>query len=283
MESYNNIIVIRISISPKHPEFVATEILRNKHPDLFLSQHNGSPVFGGINRDKWFAYRIRLFNSLARKCLETQSVMPIKIFLLFDKNDVGLVEKYLDVDSSIYESIYVDTISDCGAEHIYNWLESEDILDNIAITRIDSDDLISTNFLAESNKQYVQHKKDNPDSHANRVWPRHTWLTNLKHFRDTTLVFRRPIFTEYYESLSEPVDVYRRDYSDIWDDPNEPKILCDNVKFMLVIHEWNTGTNSIWDIPSFIIPMLGVEDKKPFYKSHLKDDFITTEFKLPKF
>jgi hypothetical protein len=126
-----NIVVVRFSLRFKD------------HPDWCRRAYGDEK-----NREAWFAFRSGLFKKGLFRCLITQSVRPAKVFLLLDQTDDLLYEKYLGLGHPIVPIFSGD---------IHHSVQVKDSLmrnehTDLAISRIDSDDMISAEYFSELNR-----------------------------------------------------------------------------------------------------------------------------------
>jgi hypothetical protein len=100
-------------------------------------------------REAWFAMRARLFLSTLHASLLSQTCPPHKVFLMMDEADRGFYDRYLDLKESFYHPLF--NVADAGHDEMAHVL-SQSRLNNLAISRIDSDDLIHSGYLAAINQ-----------------------------------------------------------------------------------------------------------------------------------
>ena len=100
-------------------------------------------------REAWFAMRARLFLSTLHASLLSQTCLPHKVFLMMDEADRAFYDRYLDLKESFYHPLF--NVADAGHAEMAHVL-SQGHLNNLAISRIDSDDLIHGGYLAAINQ-----------------------------------------------------------------------------------------------------------------------------------
>lgn len=92
------------------------------------------------NRESWFASRCDLFRATIHASLTRQSTAPLKVFVLFDEGDTELYKKYLNLSEGFYHPLF--SKGDSGRQEVINYLKASGLA-NVALHRIDSDDLVS--------------------------------------------------------------------------------------------------------------------------------------------
>jgi len=95
-------------------------------------------------REAWFAMRSRLFLATLHASLVSQTRQPYKVFLMMDEGDRPLYDRYLSLAEPFYHPLFNQ--GSLGHSEMADLLEQSG-LENIAISRIDSDDLIHTRYL----------------------------------------------------------------------------------------------------------------------------------------
>jgi hypothetical protein len=171
-----NIVVVRFSVRLK-PEVCAS-------------------VYGSEkNRDKWLAYRFDLFNKTIKKSLQRQTVMPEKVYLLMDDSDRNFYESEIHLDP-LFTPIFAKGNHLALVEKDL----SEKYKKNIAVSRIDSDDLISDNYFEAVNASIIKACKSNFDLKCVIVC--RGFRTNGKKIQD--LYFNcSPFLTEYLPNFKQ--------------------------------------------------------------------------------
>lgn len=102
--------------------------------------------FDDRTRDSWFEYRAELYRQTLGRSLSMQTEQPSCVYLLMDEGDRSLCEKYLQ--GLEFTPIY------SGQTHhelLVEDLAAKGIVDNVAMTRIDSDDVLGKNYLKNLN------------------------------------------------------------------------------------------------------------------------------------
>lgn len=96
-------------------------------------------------REKWFAYRADIFNRGLLACIRSQTVRPAGVILLMDTGDHELFTKYIDDDDLIMPIFQTHERARFAASDAIKAVAENRVL----ITRVDSDDLISSNFVED--------------------------------------------------------------------------------------------------------------------------------------
>lgn len=103
--------------------------------------------FDERGRDAWFEYRAMLYRRTLGASLAAQTVKPVRVYLLMDAGDRALAERHLSglpftsvfsVDGDHHQQVAAD-------------LEREGLVDHIALSRIDSDDIVARNYFEKLN------------------------------------------------------------------------------------------------------------------------------------
>ncbi len=105
--------------------------------------------FNDKNRDAWFKFRSELYKQTLGLSIKSQTKQADRVYLLMDENDGDLYAKYL-------EDSYISPIFSKDSNH--NWQVGEDLVrsglcENIAMSRIDSDDIIARDYFEKINTQ----------------------------------------------------------------------------------------------------------------------------------
>lgn len=122
------------------------------------------------DRETWFKFRAGLFLNNVHHSIKNQTVKPKHVYVLIDENDLDLYNTHLSaLPDLMYTPILVEsyycvknTTLKLGnsAEQIYADLVNRKITKNVAISRLDSDDFISCNYLESVNKTIKTQKAD---------------------------------------------------------------------------------------------------------------------------
>lgn len=108
-------------------------------------------------RTNWFIFRSNLFKNYLYKCLQHQTKKPNKVYLLVDKGDQVLVERYLNLPN--IDLLYTNPQMKNYKQQIAVDLYKSKLTKNLIISRIDSDDVINKDFFHNINQQLLLHPK----------------------------------------------------------------------------------------------------------------------------
>jgi len=103
--------------------------------------------FDEASRNDWFAFRARLYQETLGAALRAQTVPPVRVFLLMDAGDRQLQQTYLPAG----EFTPIFTPNRESAALVAAELSRDDLLDNVALTRIDSDDIVERRYFEKLN------------------------------------------------------------------------------------------------------------------------------------
>lgn len=106
-------------------------------------------------RTNWFIFRSKLFENYLYKCLQHQTKKPNKVYLLVDKGDQHLVNRYLNLSN--IDVLYVNPDMKDYKQQLAVDLYKSKLTKNLVISRIDSDDLINKEFFHNINQQLLLH------------------------------------------------------------------------------------------------------------------------------
>lgn len=104
-------------------------------------------AYMGRSRSEWLRSRFNIFNNTLVSSVKHQTVLPTHFVLLLDPGDMEIFEECCSRDIAI-EPLYANL-------HNYTQMLADRIkslgLKDIAVSRIDSDDLISKDYFCEVN------------------------------------------------------------------------------------------------------------------------------------
>jgi len=180
-------------------------------------------------REQWFAMRSRLFAETLYASLQQQSVPPLKVFLLMDEADEWLYAKYLNINDPRYMPIFSKGTACFGA--VSDWIKNSK-LSNLALSRIDSDDLIARNFLEEVGLSIES--ATSQGKFFKYVVSAMGWKTDGVRFRKLFFNYS-PFLTLFCQKYSGE-NVYAIRHGQVY---KQPHIVCHNSQWMQFIHGGN--------------------------------------------
>lgn len=104
--------------------------------------------FNEKTRESWFAYRAELYRQTLGASINAQTEKPTRVFLLMDSADRALQQKYLPHGTFIP----LFTSFEGATRAVASALEQDGLTENIAMTRIDSDDLVERTYFEKLNR-----------------------------------------------------------------------------------------------------------------------------------
>ncbi len=114
---------------------------------LRVAAWNHRLFFDEANRADWFAFRAKLYQQTLGAAMHAQTVKPERVYLLMDAGDRHLQERYLPAE----EFTPIFTPSRESASLIASELSRDGLLDQVALTRIDSDDIVERRYFEKLN------------------------------------------------------------------------------------------------------------------------------------
>jgi hypothetical protein len=124
---------------------------------LVLNEDWLRKVYGApSNREAWLKYRLNIFNQTLRPSIIAQTKKPSAVYLLLDSQDENF---YLENCSDL-EGIFIPVFSRAGVHYAQvGVLIKETARRNVAVSRGDSDDILSFDYFAEINRVISRHKQ----------------------------------------------------------------------------------------------------------------------------
>ena len=181
------------------------------------------------NRQAWFAYRARIFNEGLLTCLERQTEPGAVAYLLMDDSDRSQYETHIR-KSGLLRPIFA------GTSHPASGLVAEDILksgaQDVAISRIDSDDLVSVFYIEAINRAI--RSAIARDQGFDYVIAPHGYRTDMRRIED--FHHERSPFLTLFTPVYDGRNVYALNH---WDVLAQPHILCDEARWVQIIHDSN--------------------------------------------
>jgi hypothetical protein len=189
------------------------------------------------NRPIWFSYRMHIFINFLLNSLRNQTVKPVLVLLLMDQCDENDYLKFKLLISDIVTPIFSrnsDHFSQVN-DHLNNLG-----LDNIAISRIDSDDIIFSNYF-----ELLNHACS--EALLNKF--NFTYIVATMGYRVT-----RQYWQQVYYNCSPFLTIFCSKFNNenIYDFNHEdvilkPHIICNSARWIQVIHETNIS-NALLDL-----------------------------------
>ena len=190
----NNVFVIRLSLKVSPQWDQAGEL---QFPD----------------RETWFKFRAGLFLNSVHHSIKNQTVIPKQVYVLIDQDDLDLYNEYLSaLPEDLYTPILVESyycvknttlkLGD-SAEQIYADLINRNVTENVAISRIDSDDFISCNYLESVNNSITEQGAD-------VVYVPTGWASDLQHWVPKTETHGP--FVTIYKKQMHAFDIYGKQH-----------------------------------------------------------------------
>lgn len=105
--------------------------------------------FNEYGREPWFRYRAMLYRNTLGPSIKAQTVKPVRIYLLMDDGDRALAQQYLTgID-------HTPIFASSGNQHelVARDLEIEGLTNNVAMSRIDSDDIVERRYFEKLNRR----------------------------------------------------------------------------------------------------------------------------------
>lgn len=113
------------------------------------------------NREDWFIFRTKLFFKSNYQSIIQNKTLPRKILVLFDTNDKNLFEKYFvkNDPNSLIHPIFTnsDKVKELVEKYVFDDIK---VNESYVLTRIDSDDIVCSNFFDVINNHISQTQKN---------------------------------------------------------------------------------------------------------------------------
>jgi hypothetical protein len=197
------------------------------------------------NRSRWFNYRMILFNDFLAKSLRSQRVKSLVNFVLMDQVDQENYQKYENDFSDIVTPIF-------SKNHNHYCQVSEEIkrlgFQNIALSRIDSDDAVADDYFYELNKT-INSSLENGLMFS--------YVVATRGYRAGSNMYQElfyncsPFLTRYVKSFNGE-NIYELNHEHV---VQHQHIQCSSARWIQVIHDKNIGNNFIdsrFDEKSFL-------------------------------
>ena len=291
----SNFFVIRLSLKTPHPEF----------------GWNFVPL-EGKDREEWFKIRVELFKDCYR-ALKSQSHPISGIFLLLHTDDVKLYEKYcgfLHNDDSFIPLFLDASDNSYGEQKIYDQIHAWGYSENVALCKVDSDDILSKTYTENMNLHYLSRCENNDYLGQNKVWimsrdlcitDKRTYAIHLhrvfSHYisnspntsdYDLYRVLRQCVcftYNVYMKKFLSPVNIYAQTHGTL---DNANLVLygtdsrCYDASSLLIVHDKNNADYSdmklLLDLGSKSDTDITSIDSLEYDKYDLRSDFWTKPY-----
>ena len=196
----------------------------------FSLRFNHFIIFNEYQRERWFAYRSKLFFLTTYKSLMNNKYKNFELFLIFNKGDEHLFAKYLQnleispifADESDYKTVINEIIKDN---------------ENTLFLRIDSDDLISENFMEYAVNQILE-RNDYNGLNYYFIVPR-GYFVSLRYFQKYYDLV--PSFIFFLKNNHNIENIFDFDHNDIY---KTSPIKIHSIEWIQLIH-LNNVSNKI--------------------------------------
>ncbi|WP_374278776.1 hypothetical protein [Azonexus sp.] len=183
--------------------------------------------FDEKSRESWFRYRAELYRSTLGRSLSHQTLKPFRTYLLMDEGDRSLHEKYLgglDFTPIFSDRNHFQIVADD--------LKRLGVVDNVAVTRVDSDDIVERLYFEKINSK-IRELKD--------VGKKSALIATCCGYRTNFLEIQSafhcaPPFITLFRESYKGENVYSHDHREI---SEMEHVIDTSAEWMQVIH----GTN----------------------------------------
>lgn len=224
--------------------------------------------------EEWFKFRASIFNTFTLPSVLDNSIKPKGLILLFNKDHFYFYDLYIKKNELIFP-IFTNVSE--FRDDIFNFISKKDFSD-LVLTRLDSDDYISNNFLSETNK-----------SIENNLFLENVYyivvngfITNLQIVNQVRYV-TSPFISVYGKQANILYNLYNHAHTEI---PREKRIYVEKSFWVQLIHGTNRAnalmTNqTIYNIKQFIKFILNRfigKEKYPVERTFLNSFVLGEEF-----
>ena len=220
MININNVVIVRFSMK--------------------LSDDWQSKAYGESgSRESWFRYRCNLFSLTLLNSLRSQTIKPHYCVVLMDPDDRFLYDSFFPKDKLIMP-IFTKRFDN---------LHEQDPLVNIphlAVSRVDSDDILSNNYFEEVNKSIIDSIADNIPFKF--VVACSGYRSNLREFQN--IYYNCSPFLTVYEGKKLSTNIYLISHEDVL---NLPHIQNHTARWIQILHDTNISN-------AFIDSELGINE-----------------------
>ena len=191
-------------------------------------------------RESWFKMRAAIFKSTLHSCLLNQTTAPIAVFILMDKLDRDLFNKYLNLQEPFYVPIYSEG-SD-GYDQVKAKIHAFDV-PNLAISRIDSDDYISNDYFSNINDLIALNIRKGVD--FKYIIAARGYRSDLKSIHQ--IFYNYGPFATIYLSTYGGENIYETTHAKII---KQSCLICVEPMWIQLIHGTNVN-NKLYEVSSF--------------------------------
>jgi hypothetical protein len=187
------------------------------------------------NRSKWFAYRMSLFNEFLAPALRNQTVKSVENFVLMDADDKNDYQKSEHLISDIVTPIF--STNNNHFRQVSEHIKKVGYV-NVALSRIDSDDIVLNNYFEEVNRSIRSATEQNIPF---------TYVVSTRGYRATREQWQNiyyncsPFLTRFVAQFNGE-NIYDISHETIID---KLHIKCELAKWIQIIHTNNIGNTLI--------------------------------------
>jgi len=191
-------------------------------------------------REAWFEMRAKIFKSTLHLSLVHQVTPPVAVFIMMDKLDKNLYDKYLNLQESFYVPIYSDGFD--GFDQVRAKIFDLNIRD-LAISRIDSDDYISVEYFSKLNDLILLNVHSGV--HFKYIIAARGYRTDLKKIYH--IFYNYGPFATIYLPIYGGENIYETTHAKII---RQPCLICADPMWIQLIHGTNVN-NRLYETTSF--------------------------------
>lgn len=195
---------------------------------LRVNAWNHRLFFDEAGRKDWFAFRARLYRETLGAAIHAQTVKPARVFLLMDTGDRALQEACFPDPG--FTPIFTER-KDAAAQ-VAREITRAGLVENVAISRIDSDDIVERSYFEKINHKIQSMLGEGREPHL---------IVNCKGYRSNfvqiqPMYFAVAPFITLFSKVYRGDSVYAYDHSKMNEQPHEKDATAE---WLQVIH----GTN----------------------------------------
>jgi hypothetical protein len=184
-------------------------------------------------REEWFEMRAKIFKETLYASLNNQIIKPVMVYLLMDHADDVFFYKFLNDLNKIVTPIFSK-----NWDHDFQVLEKIKNLkiNNIGISRIDSDDLIKDDYFLKINKSIINSIENFNGGFY--IICSSGYRSDGRDFQKIN--YKSSPFLTYYEFEYSGKNIYDIGHEAVGDFPH---VFASDTKFIQFIHETNIANN----------------------------------------